>query len=514
MSQDASEALPPDLDQGALLRMFVAESRECLRTMEAAALELERQPRAQEPLAELFRAVHTLKGNAFSLGFGELARLAHALEDRLHRVREGKDRVGAALVNGVLSSVDALRELVDAAAAPIEAGAAADGGRTLRVEVGKLDRLLDLTGELSVVRARIGRLAAALDHHGALLREACEDLDALCQDLQDEILKARAVPIAPALQLHERTLRDAAAVHGKQVRLLVEAAAVELDTTAVEALRDPLTHLVRNAVAHGLESAEERVACGKPPEGTLTLRARQAGSSVIVDVVDDGRGFGRARIAARAVARGLLPAGASDAELLNVVFAPGFTTADEVSELSGRGVGLDAVRHAVEALRGAVTIASEEGKGATISLELPASVAIIDALFVAAGGAVVAIPLDAVVECGELPASDRGRPGGVLQLAGGALPWLRLARHFGGAWEPAGRDNLVIVQHGRRRLGLAVGRLMSQGQTVVKPLPPLVKAAQGVSGTAVLGTGEVALVLDVAALLQAAAALPPERTDR
>ncbi len=541
-----------DLDRDLLLRSFFAESEENIASMERAVLALEKGDQDGGLLQGLFRDAHTLKGNALSLGFPALAAFAHKLEDRLETLREGKSPVSPSLVTVLLGAVDALRDLLgdassgkykerghhktlleqledehDGKASPKSAvparaapqpsappAAAQSGGpelatsaepyteavHSLRVGVDKLDRMLALSGEIAIARGRVRKQLSSQGDH-----DISAELDRLSRDLQEQILAVRAVPLGPTFSQHARTVRDAAQSGGKEVRLEIEGEDVELDTAVVELLRDPLTHLVRNAVAHGIEKPAQRIAAGKPSWGTVRLSAHHEGAGVTVQVSDDGQGFDRARIIASARARGFaVNENAPDDELFKVVFEPGFTTAEEVTDLSGRGVGLDVVRHNLDKVRGAISIDNEPGKGCTFTLRLPLTMAIIDAFFVGAGGETYAIPLESMIECIDLP-GDEGEAGGVLSFRGEALPWLSLSQHFGGSASAGKRRSLVVVQHGRGRAGIAVERLDGEDQTVLKPLSGLIRDAPGVAGSALLADGRVALILDVPSLLSSAA---------
>lgn len=534
---------PFEIDREALIATFSAEAREVLDDMERHLLALEAAPGDPERLRAIFRAAHTLKGGAATVGFDGPRDLAHDLESLLDGLRSGRSRQTSEVVTLLLEAVDHLRRAVpDAAAgrAGDEAGRAAlrarlaalggapaggapapqedreppraarshvAAGRTLRVAVGKLDRMMDLAGEIAISR---GRLADMLER-GA--RASAEELleahragDRLFQDLQEQIMKARMVPLGPVFQQQARAVRDVAASTGKRVRLAVEGADVEVDTAVVEAIRDPLTHLVRNAADHGVESPESRVAAGKEAEATITLRGYRDTGGIVIQVADDGRGLDHGRIAARARAMGLISGGAdpSAPEAAALVFEPGLSTSDGVTTISGRGVGMDVVRRNVEALRGAATVDSAEGRGVTVTLRLPLTLAIIQGFRVAAGGEIWVIPLDAVVECVELPAGEagRGEATGVVDLRGQPLPFLRLRDHFGLPGEPARRESVVVVRHGEARAGLAVDALLGESQTVVKPLGRMFQGVPGVSGSSILGDGRVALILDVAGLLR------------
>jgi two-component system chemotaxis sensor kinase CheA len=339
------------------------------------------------------------------------------------------------------------------------------------------------------------------------LLEAHRDADRLYLDLQEQVMKVRMVPVERAFQPLTRSLRDLCTSTGKLARLELSGEDVEVDTTVVELLRDPLTHMVRNAFDHGLERPEQRMAAGKDPTGTLSLSARHDGGSIVIEVADDGRGLDRERIRRRAKEAGLCadPEALQDAALFELIFAPGFSTAESVTELSGRGMGMSVVRHNVEQLRGSIRVDSEAGKGTLVTLRLPLTVSIIEGFSVGVGEETYVLPLDTVHECMELPEESQGAgASGVINLRGRPLPFLRLRSHFRVPGARPARENVVVVGHGRGQVGLAVDVLLGQGQTVIKPLGKLFQQIPGVTGSAILGTGRVALILDVPSLLQQA----------
>jgi two-component system chemotaxis sensor kinase CheA len=297
---------------------------------------------------------------------------------------------------------------------------------------------------------------------------------------------------------------------GKRVRLLVEARGVEVDTRVVEQLRGPLNHMIRNAIDHGIERPHVRQAAGKDPVGTIRVRAGHESGNVVVQMSDDGIGLDRERIVARAMESGIVSSGDAlrDPDIFRLIFEPGFSTSETVSEVSGRGVGLDVVRRNIEALRGSVDVASRPGEGTTFTIRLPLTLAIIEGLGVEAGGETYVIPLDAVVECGELPEESRAHAHGLFRLRDEVLPYIRLARHFGSHSEGAGRENVVVVERGRTRVGVVVDRLLGACQTVVKPLGNLFRSLPGVFASAVMSDGKVALILDVSGLVPDPAVRP------
>ncbi len=381
--------------------------------------------------------------------------------------------------------------------------------RTLRVNVETLDRILDLTGEIAVER---GRLREALETASGGARGSAAELhreaDRLHTDLQELVMKARMEPLGPTFRRFARTVRDLAASLGKSARLAIEGEDVDVDVKVVEHVRDPLTHLVRNALSHGIELPGERSARGKDPCGLVRLRAFRETGSIVIEVEDDGAGLSSQRISERARERGLIgdASGAGEAELQRLIFEPGFTTAAAVTEVSGRGVGLDVVRRNVEALRGSVTVASREGKGTTFTLRLPLSLSIIPGFAVRAAGETYIVPLESVLECLELPTGGLNGPDGtgILSLRGEPLSCRRLRARFRLEAPAATREHVVVIQHGGRRLGLVVDALLGESQTVLKPLGRLLRDLPGIAGSAILGNGRVALVIDLPGLLREA----------
>jgi two-component system chemotaxis sensor kinase CheA len=566
-----------DLDLQKLRDAFLAESEENLTTMEQALVALEGSPDDPELVHTIFRMVHTLKGGASIVGFTPVGHFAHELEDLLDRVREGSVPVTPTLVTVLLRSVDALRTLLEAAVAgreeiepacaslleqverlgddlgsgqedavaagpgPSTKAAVADPdgerrsgpgrrladvmgearkGGTLRVAIDKLDRLLNLTGELAVNRGRMGLLleagsAADLD----ACREVSREADRLFTELQQTVMQARMVPLGPLFQHQRRLVRDQAAALGKVARLVIEGGEVEVDTRIVEHLQDPLMHLVRNALDHGLESPQARRSLDKDPCGTISLTAAHEGGKIVLRVADDGAGIDLERVEAQARDRGLVAGTAKpgEADLLRVILEPGFTTADEVTELSGRGVGLDVVRRNIEALRGTLAVASAPGAGTTFTIRLPLTLAIIAGFGVQSEGETYIVPLDCVMECLELPAgASLVRGYGMVMLRERPLPLIRLRDQFGLGGPGAPREHVLVVQHEGLRVGLVVDQLLGARQAVIKPFGRFLQRVPGLVGSAIEGDGRVALILDVAEIVPKAIAtqhaVDPDRT--
>ncbi|MBZ0126040.1 MAG: chemotaxis protein CheA [Rhodocyclaceae bacterium] len=376
--------------------------------------------------------------------------------------------------------------------------------RSVKVPADKLDRLIDLVGELVIAgagtqllanRSRLGELA-----------ESASQVNRLVEEVRDAALRLRMVQIGEVFNRFPRVVRDVSRELGKDIELKISGAETELDKSMVERLGDPLMHLMRNAMDHGLETAEERLARGKPARGTVGLAARHESGSIVIEVRDDGRGLDRERILQKAIEKGLVQESQSleDGEVYQLILQPGFSTAEKVTNLSGRGVGMDVVKSSIEALRGAIEIHSRPGEGTCMRLTLPLTLAIIDGFLVGVGGARFVLPLEMVVECIELPVGDGAGERDYLNLRGQVLPFLRLRELFEVPLQAPRRQNVVVVQYGGRQAGLAVDSLMGECQTVIKPLGVLFERLRGISGSTILASGEVGLILDVPQLIQLA----------
>jgi len=380
----------------------------------------------------------------------------------------------------------------------------------IRVHADKLDSLINLVGELVIAGAGVGLLASR-DKNAAML-EAVSGMARLVEDIRDGAMRLRMVEIGETFNRFRRVVRDVSKEIGKDIDLVIAGADTELDKSVVERIGDPLTHLVRNAMDHGIEPAEVRAARGKPVKGRLQLNAFHESGSIVIEVGDDGGGLNRDRILAKAREKGLIQDGdnLSDGEVWNLVFEPGFSTADKVSNLSGRGVGMDVVRRNIEALRGTVQIESRAGEGSTFRIRLPLTLAIIDGFLMGVGDGHYVVPLDMVLECVEMNrACDQGRDCDYINLRGEVLPLLRVRQHFGFEGAAARRQNVVVVNVLGRKAGLVVDELKGEFQAVIKPLGRLFEKLRGISGSTILGSGEVALVLDVPSLLDDAAKAEP-----
>lgn len=376
-------------------------------------------------------------------------------------------------------------------------------GGSLRVQAERLDALMDRVGELVIAHARLSQLASGGE---AGLTTVAEEIGRLVAELRDTTMSIRMLPIGSLFTRFRRLLHDLSRDLGKPVELVTSGEETELDKTMIERLADPLVHLIRNAVDHGLEAPEGRIAAGKPGAGSIRLSARHAGAEVLVTVSDDGRGLDAERIRASAIEKGLISADArlADHEIHQLLFQPGFSTAKEISAISGRGVGMDVVKRTVEQLRGSIEIATRPGRGTDVTLRLPLTLAIIEGLLVRVGEGCYAIPLSAVEECVELPAQEDGRSNGysLLQIRGALVPFLRLREMMRCATPPDPHQKVVIIAAGDQRVGLVVDQILGSHQTVIKSLSRLHADVKTFSGATILGDGSVALILDVAHLLE------------
>jgi len=560
-----------DVDWERLRQVHLAESEERLVTMESAILDLERHPESEAPIEALQRDAHTLKGNAGIFGFDSIAHLAHAFEDALAAVRAGirnrqpaeKEAIGV-----LLKAVDAFRAGLPAAQAgdqmspaqeslavelrtlgafgapptpkeePRPKGKDRSRGRratdqpravtqqaiaepelretvvedsraarpTLRIEVARVDSLVELASEISVSRGRIENLLSspAMSNDA---RDVLEEAVPLLGQLSDLAMRMRLVPLGPILASHRRTARDAAKSLGKEVTLQISGEEVEIDLALVDRLSEALLHLVRNAVAHGIEDPATRKRLGKPTSGTVSLTAAPAAGQVVIDVQDDGGGLDLAAIRRRAEGLGLSP-GTDDREVAQMVFAPGLTTAAELSEVSGRGVGLDSVKSSIENLAGSIEVHSERGVGSLFRVRLPLTLAVVRGLLVRVAKHRYVIPIDMVHECLATPPglTFQQNGTGLLTLPGGMLPVLKLGEQILGAKGTLDR-HIVVVEHAGHRLGLIVDALIGDAPIVVKSIGRALRGATSIFGAAILGDGYVGLILDVPDIMKRTLAL-------
>lgn len=381
-----------------------------------------------------------------------------------------------------------------------------ESASSIRVPADKLDMLVNLVGELVTVQARLTQVASTA--RDSQLVTIAEEVERLTGELRDNALNIRMLPIGTTFSKFKRLVRDLSVELGKEIEMTTDGADTELDKTVIEKLNDPLVHLIRNSIDHGIEIPRTREASGKPRQGTIHLAAVHSGDSVLITIRDDGAGLNKDAIRAKAVERGLINAGQelTDKEIFALIFAPGFSTAQKVTSVSGRGVGMDVVKRAIEALRGSIDIASTPGVGTTITVKLPLTLAIIESLLVKIGDDSFVMPLGIVRECIELTRQDMEDTHGrnIANVRGHIVPYIPLRKRFFIAGERPEIEQIVIVAVGGRNVGLVVDHVIGEHQTVIKSLGKMYRNVKGVSGATILGDGSVALILDVPQLVAAA----------
>lgn len=471
VSQDCElRILPPDSRVDDYLRLIEALPADRLR------------------LGEILQACGALTAHELSRALAEQQAEPDAERAPLGEILVEERAVQAELVQGAIGRQNELRQRQSQEA------------KMIRVHSDKLDALINRVAELIIASASVS--VHATRNQDRALREAVSVMSRLTEDVRDGAMRLRMVEIGDTFNRFRRVVRDVSKDLGKEIELHIHGGDTELDKSMVDRLGDPLTHLMRNAMDHGLEAPMDRLAAGKPAAGRLELRARHEAGGIVIEVADDGAGLNRERILTKARKKGLLSSEAhlSDAEVWALIFEPGFSTAEQISKLSGRGVGMDVVRRSIEALRGTLDIESVAGRGTLFRIRLPLTLAIIDGFLMAVGEAHYVVPLDAVLECVQLGTEAQD----YMNLRGEVLPLLRLRRHFGLPGRATRRENVVVVQIGTRKTGLVVDQLKGEFQAVIKPLGPLMEGLPGISGSTILGSGEVALMLDIPALVNQA----------
>jgi two-component system chemotaxis sensor kinase CheA len=374
----------------------------------------------------------------------------------------------------------------------------------VRVPAARLDRLVNLVGELVMNQSRLAQVAQSVGLPE--IANPVQEMDRLVAELRDDVLGIRMLPIGSIFGRFRRLVHDLSVELGKEVVLETEGEETELDKSILDQLGDPLVHMIRNSVDHGIESPQKRIEQGKPARGTVRLAALHRGSDVVVSVSDDGGGINRAAVRAKAVSRGMISADAelSDRDLLNLILLPGFSTSQSVTNISGRGVGMDVVKKQIEALRGSLSIVSEEGKGTTMSLSLPLTLAIIEGLIVQVGEDQFIIPMAAITENVELDRAQRARNNrrNVITVRGELVPYIDLRAAFDIEGSRPEIEKVVIVRHDEGRVGLVVDLILGNHQTVLQSLGHFFRNIDVVSGATILGDGRVALIFDIAAVVR------------
>jgi two-component system chemotaxis sensor kinase CheA len=565
MEEAAAPAANPLAQDPELVQDFLVEAREHLAKIEACLLEIEQGVHTQETLHAAFRSFHTIKGLAGFLDYSVMQRVAHETETLLDLARNGQLVMRPAAVDVVLASGDYLRSWLDAieaaaagrpaapppepdaliarvqavaageaeeaeaAALPAEAPRrepaapdAAEPGKArpqadaalVKIDTAKLEYLVDMVGELVIAQTMLRHNPDFAQVKSPRLQRDIAHLSRVTGEVQKTAMAMRMVPIGQLFRRMTRLVRDLARKSGKQAELDLHGEDVELDRTIVEELHDPLVHMLRNSMDHGLEPPAEREAKGKPAAGRIRLAASHQAGMIVIEISDDGRGLDRNRIFRKAVERGLVPADAklSDTEVFHLIFEPGFSTAEQITDVSGRGVGMDVVRKHINKLRGRIDIVSSSGSGTTFLLKVPLTLAIIDGLIVAVGGERFIVPIFAVREmfraAPEQVFTVEGK-GEMAMVRGRLLPLVRLSSRLGVAarsGDPC--EGLMIVgESGSRVFCLLVDELVGKQEVVIKSLGPAFREARGFAGGAILGDGRVGLILDLAAIAGEAGAV-------
>lgn len=550
---------------------FFEEVSEHLTGLEDGLLQLESRPQDDELIHGIFRAAHSIKGTGGALGFTEVAGFTHHVETVLDQMRQRQLSTTSERIELLLQATDALSSLIDSAkgdcappdnldelveslrrqimpdgevavtatfveetdalilfddepqasaasvAAPPASGGepsrskSASQAESIRVSVAKVEELINLVGELVIANSMVQQAFADEASDAQSLQEAIAAMDLTTQQLQEQVMAVRMMPIANVFRRFPRIVRDLASTLGKNVILETSGEETELDKQVIEEVSDPLTHLIRNAVDHGLETPAQRLAAGKPAEGRIHLRAFHEGGNVVIEIADDGAGINAQRVRQKAIDRGLISADAvmTDEETNQLIMLPGFSTAEKITDVSGRGVGMDVVKRNVEALNGSISIRSTQGKGSTFRIRLPLTMAILDGLAMRLGNDVYVLPLLSVVE------SLRPEPkhivhvaekGELVMVRGEPLPLIYTHRLFsvsGKVTDPC--DGLVvIVEHQGHKYGIVVDELIGQLQVVMKSLEANYERVEGVSGATILGDGRIAMIVDIAGLVRLA----------
>jgi two-component system, chemotaxis family, sensor kinase CheA len=457
-------------------------------------------------LTEYLKLIHELPEDEMRLGemlvrCGALTQ--HELDDGLSSQQSSTSDETTSPIGEILIEQKVVqKEVVEAAASKqtrVQEKKAVEA-RSIRVQADKLDQLIDLVGELVIAGASTNLLA---QRSGQVdLVESTSILSRLVENIRDSALQLRMVQIGETFTRFNRVVRDVSKELGKEIDLVISGAETELDKSVVEKIGDPLMHLVRNSMDHGMEAGDAREAAGKSRRGRVELNAYHDSGSIVIEVVDDGRGLPRDKILQKAIDKGLVQPTQTltDQEIINLIWEPGFSTVEQVTNLSGRGVGMDVVRRNIQGLRGSCEVSSVEGQGCTFTIRLPLTLAIIDGFLVGVGKASYVIPLDMVIECIELNGQSNDR--NFLNLRGEVLPFVRLREMFEIEDEYPARENIVVVQFAGQKAGIVVDQLHGEFQTVIKPLSGIFRHLRGIGGSTILGTGEVSLILDVQSLVQ------------
>ncbi|OGS24931.1 MAG: hypothetical protein A2297_04085 [Elusimicrobia bacterium RIFOXYB2_FULL_48_7] len=545
--------------------VFISEARENLNKLNSLMLELEKNPGSVEPLKDIFRVAHTIKGMAATMGYENITALTHEMENILDKLRCGSLNASPGLINTIFGCFDNIEVLVDEVATgenknidvgslieklknsalacagskaaapeppkpqePTEAAApetqpqdtrpGAPGhaaAQTVRLKVENLDRLMNLVGELVINKAQLVEISKTLGNYE--LAATLKQFNRVSAELQEEVLKTRMIPLKSIFDRYPRMLRDLSKRLDKEVNFDVIGSEIEIDRTLLEEINEPLVHLLRNAIDHGIETTQERIAKGKPAEGNITLTARREKGYCFIEIKDDGKGMDSGEVKAKAVEKGIISgeeaAKLSEKEAFNLICHPSFSTAKEVTDISGRGVGMDVVKNVIDSFNGKFEIMSKKGAGSVFVLQLPLTLAIIQAMLVRSGNEIYAIPLSNIEESYCLNSKEINKVGKkeVFLHRNEVIPLVRLDRLFGpdkaaavpaaaGKTSPGCDYYTVIVEINANKTGILVDALMGKSEIVIKSLPGITRHAKNFSGATIMGNGKVVLIIDIASL--------------
>ena len=553
-----------EMDLSQFKEVFVSESKEHLVSLNAALVELEKKPSNKEVLNDIFRVAHTLKGMSATMGYDKITNLTHHMEDVLDKLRKGEAQAKGNIVDVIFECFDKLESLIEevetgveskvdidglvtrlnglmlkeetkqpeaqpqapAPEAPgaekeppakeaeeevknvedIEAGAAAKKSKTsIRINITHLDKMMNLVGEMVISKSQLEQIAAI--HRIDELKETLQQLDRIAVELQEAVLKTRMVPLSQIFDRYPRMVRDLSLKLGKEVEFEIFGADIEIDRMLIEEINEPLVHLLRNALDHGIEAPDKRAENGKPRKGRVVLSARRERGYISINVTDDGKGLDPAVIRQKCVEKGILSGEEaktlSDEDAFWMICDPRYSTAEKITDISGRGVGMDVVKNAIESFAGRLVISSKSGVGSSFTINLPLSIAIISALLVKVKSEIYAIPLNNITEV--IPFSQEDvksiEKREVIMLRDEVLPLVWLEKLLGvEAGEEAGQGSnryILRVEVGNKSFGLVVDNFIGRKEIVIKTLSGIIKKAKGFSGATILGDGSVVLILDI-----------------
>ena len=444
-----------------------------------------------------------------------------SLDDELGSDTKAADEAAAVVATEAAANVSKMaaaaarvekKEAAAPAPAPAQAAATAAAGQTIRVDLDRVDRLINLVGELVINQAMLSQSVIENDASGtSAVNMGLEELQQLTREIQDSVMAIRAQPVKPVFQRMSRIVREVADMVGKQIRLVTEGENTEVDKTVIDKIAEPLTHMIRNAVDHGIESPEKREAAGKDPEGTIKLSAKHRSGRILIELIDDGGGINRERVKQKAIDNDLISpdANLSDEEIDNLIFAPGFSTADTISDISGRGVGMDVVKRSIQALGGRISISSRPGLGSTFTMSLPLTLAVLDGMVVTVAGQTLVVPLTAIVETLQPEASaihSFGATQRLISIRNSFCPLVDVGRilNFRATQaNPVEGVALLVESEGGGQRALMVDAIQGQRQVVIKSLEANYTHVPGIAAATILGDGRVALILDVDAVVAA-----------